>query len=230
MCSGCWKSIFLWFTCNCWKMSPWTEEEFSYFLRNHPKLVLHVRSIFLDGSLLPPSSWNFSICTTSHWLIYWRKKKIQELHYLWCFPTRTRLCFIAISYCWCDCLLAIVILLIFLELYTVVHILRIQQHYLTDIYWNYLFRHTKYEVWFHQTRAESQAAAMVGVPQDFDIGLCENPAMLMLLLTQLSGRPIAIIPWFLKNNHSPWGFCVTHPKSYPLWSLSNPEVQPLLDN
>jgi hypothetical protein len=35
---------------------------------------------------------------------------------------------------------------------------------------------------------------MVGVHQAFDIGLYENPAMLMLWLTQLSGRPIAIIP------------------------------------
>jgi hypothetical protein len=35
------------------------------------------------------------------------------------------LCFVAISSCWCNCLLAIIILLIFLELYTVVHILRI---------------------------------------------------------------------------------------------------------
>jgi hypothetical protein len=160
-----------------------------------------------------------------------KEKNIQELHYLLgCFPTRTRLCFIATSSCWCNCLLAIAILLIFLELYTVVHILRFQQHYLTDICWNYLFRHTKYEVWFHQTRAESQAATMVGVPQVFDIGLCENPAMLMLWLIQLSGRLIAIIPWFLKNNHSPWGFRVTNPKSYPLWSLYNPEVRPLLAN
>jgi hypothetical protein len=86
---------------------------------------------------------------------------------------------------------------------------------LSNIYRNYLYRHTKSAVWFHLTRAESQAAMMVCVPQDFDIGLCENPAMMMLWLTHLAGRPIAIILWCLKNNHSPWGFCVTYPKSYP---------------
>jgi hypothetical protein len=53
------------------------------------------------------------------------------------------------------------------------------------------------------TRAESQAAMMVGVPQGFDIGLFENLAMLMLGLTSLAGRPTDILPCFLKNNHSP---------------------------
>jgi hypothetical protein len=40
-----------------------------------------------------------------------------------------------------------------------------------------------------------------------------------LWLTQLVGRPIDIIPWFLKNNHSPWGIRVTYSRSCPLWSL-----------
>jgi hypothetical protein len=35
------------------------------------------------------------------------------------------------------------------------------------------FGHTKSKVWFHLTRAESQAAMMVGIPQGFDIGLFE---------------------------------------------------------
>jgi hypothetical protein len=90
---------------------------------------------------------------------------------------------------------------------------------ISDIYANYLFGHTESVVWFHLTRAKSQAEMMVCVPQGFDIGLCENPAMLMLWLTQLAGRPIAIIPWCLKNNHSPWGFCVAYSRSCPLWSL-----------
>jgi hypothetical protein len=42
-----------------------------------------------------------------------------------------------------------------LELYNVVHILRIQQPYLSGIPWNFPFRHTKSTVWFHLTRAES---------------------------------------------------------------------------
>jgi hypothetical protein len=96
--------------------------------------------------------------------------------------------------------------------------LRIQQHYLSDICWNFPVRNTKSEVWFHLTRAESQAAMMVGVPQGFDRSLW-NSARLKMWLTQLAGRPIAILPWYLKNNHSPWGFLVTHPKIYPLWSL-----------
>jgi hypothetical protein len=129
------------------------------------------------------------------------------------------LCFIAISSCWCNCFLAITILLIFLEPYTIVHILRIQQHYLFDICWCFPFGHTKSEVWLHLTRAESQAAMMVCVPQGFDIGLCENPALLMLWLTQLAGRPIVIIPWCLMNNHSPWGFHVTYSRSCSLRSL-----------
>jgi hypothetical protein len=60
-----------------------------------------------------------------------------------------------------------------LELYNVVHILRIQQPYLSGIPRNFPFRHTKSAVWFHLTRAESQAAMMVGIPQGFDIGLFE---------------------------------------------------------
>jgi hypothetical protein len=54
--------------------------------------------------------------------------------------------------------------------------LRVQQHYLLDICWNFPFGHTKSEVWFHLTRAESQAAMMVSVPQSFDIGLFVNSA------------------------------------------------------
>jgi hypothetical protein len=88
-------------------------------------------------------------------------------------PTRIQWCFIAVSSYWCNCLWAIAILLIFLEPYTIVHILRIQQHYLPDIHQNYLFGHTKFAVWFHLTRAESQAAMMVGILQGFDIGLVE---------------------------------------------------------
>jgi hypothetical protein len=194
----------LWFTCNCWKMSPWIQEEFTLFPQESSRIGHACADYSWDDRLLPPSSWKFPICTLSHWLIIQEREKFQELQYLLsCFPTKTRLCFIAISSYWCNCLLAIAVLLIFLEFYTVVRILRIQQPYPSDIYRNYLLRHTKSAVWFHLTRAESQATMMVGILQGFDIGLFENPAMLMLWLTQLAGRPISIIPWFLKNNHSP---------------------------
>ena len=39
---------------------------------------------------------------------------------------------------------------------------------------HYLFGHAESEVSFHLTRAESQAATMVGVHQGFDIGLFES--------------------------------------------------------
>jgi hypothetical protein len=108
------------------------------------------------------------------WFIQKREKNSKTFTiFFHVLPSRTWLCFIAISSYWCNCLLAIAALLIFLEFYTVVHILRIQQPYLSDIYQNYLFRHTKSKVWFHLTRAESQATMMVSVPQGFDIGLVE---------------------------------------------------------
>jgi hypothetical protein len=111
-------------------------------------------------------------------------------------PIRTRLHFILISSCCCNCLLAIAILLIFLEPDIVAHILRIQQTYsLTSIKTIYSdILSMKYELLFHLTRAKSQATMMVSVPQGFDIGLFENPTMLMLWLTQLVGRPIDILP------------------------------------
>ena len=55
-----------------------------------------------------------------------------------------------------------------------------------------LFRLAESEVSFHLTRAESQAAMMVGVHQGFDIGLFVNPARLMWWSTQLTGRCISI--------------------------------------
>ena len=47
----------------------------------------------------------------------------------------------------------------------------------------FLFGHAESEVSFHLTRAESQAATMVGVYQGFDIGLFVNPVKLMWWLT-----------------------------------------------
>ena len=48
---------------------------------------------------------------------------------------------------------------------------------------SYLFVHAESKVSFELTRAESQAATMVGVPQGFDIGIFVNPARLMWWLT-----------------------------------------------
>jgi hypothetical protein len=65
----------LWFTCNCWKMSPWIQEEFSLFPRESSRIGHACADYFWDDRLLPPSSWKFPICTTSHWLIYSRIRK-----------------------------------------------------------------------------------------------------------------------------------------------------------
>jgi hypothetical protein len=62
----------LWFTCNCWKMSSWIQEEFSLFPQESSRIGHACADYSWDDRLLPPSSWKFSICTISHWLIYSR--------------------------------------------------------------------------------------------------------------------------------------------------------------
>ena len=57
---------------------------------------------------------------------------------------------------------------------------------------NFLFGRAESEVSSHLTRAESQAAKMVGVLKVIDLGLFENPVRLMLWLTPLAGGPNAI--------------------------------------
>jgi len=57
----------------------------------------------------------------------------------------------------------------------------------------FLLGYVESEVSLHLTKYESQVEMMVGVPQGFDIGLLVNLARLMLWLTQLAGRPLAII-------------------------------------
>jgi hypothetical protein len=85
-------------------------------------------------------------------------------------PTGTQLHFIAIISYWCNCLLAIEILLNFPEIYT-------GSPYLenpTTLPPCYLLKLSiQTVVCFHLTRAESQAAMMVSIPQGFDIGLFE---------------------------------------------------------
>jgi hypothetical protein len=80
------------------------------------------------------------------WFIQEREKSKNFTILFHVLPIRTRLCFIAISSCYCNCRWAIAILLIFLDLYTIVHILRIQQPYLHGICWNFPFEHIYY-VW-----------------------------------------------------------------------------------
>jgi hypothetical protein len=55
------------------------------------------------------------------------------------------------------------------------------------------FGHVESELLLHLTESESQADMMVGVLKGVDIGLFVSLARLMLWLTQLAGRPIAII-------------------------------------
>jgi hypothetical protein len=171
MCSRCWKWLSLFDSrAIVERCRREFKKNFLCFLGNHLELVMHVRIIFeMTGCFLHLLE-NF----------YMRNKPLTNLFktftiFLHVLLTRIQLCSIAISPCWCNCILsvAIAILLIFLEIYAIVNILRIQQHPLSDIRQNYLFGHTKYEVWFHLTRAESQESMTVNVPQGFDIGLFE---------------------------------------------------------
>ena len=59
---------------------------------------------------------------------------------------------------------------------------------------NFLFGHAESEVSFHLTKAESQAAMMVGVLQGFDIGFFVNLARLLKWLAQLAGKTFCHIP------------------------------------
>jgi hypothetical protein len=63
------------------------------------------------------------------WFIQEREKSSWPSLSSLMFPNKDSVVFIAISFWWCNCLLAIAILLIFLERYNVVHILRIQPPY-----------------------------------------------------------------------------------------------------
>jgi hypothetical protein len=65
----------LWFTCNCWKMSPWIWEEFSLFPRESSWIGHACADYSWDDRLLPPFQWKVPICTPSHWLIYSRTRK-----------------------------------------------------------------------------------------------------------------------------------------------------------
>jgi hypothetical protein len=62
----------LWFTCNYWKMSLWIQEEFSLLSSGIISNWSCMCGYSWDDRLMPPSSWKFSICTTSQWLIYSR--------------------------------------------------------------------------------------------------------------------------------------------------------------
>jgi hypothetical protein len=62
--------------------------------------------------------------------------------------------------------LAIAILLIFLELDIVAISWESSNAISMASIETFLFRHTKSALWIHLTRAESQAAMMVGVPQE----------------------------------------------------------------
>jgi hypothetical protein len=72
----------LWFTCNWWKMSPWIQEEFSLFPRNHLELVMHVRIILeMSGCCLHPLENLLYAHQATDWFIQ-EREKVQDLHYL----------------------------------------------------------------------------------------------------------------------------------------------------
>jgi hypothetical protein len=111
----------LWFTCNCWKISPWIQEEFSLFPRESSRIGHACVDILeMTGCCLHlPENFMYAHQATN-WFIQEREKNSRTFTiFFHVLLTRTQLCFIAISSCWCNCLLAIAILLVFLELYTV---------------------------------------------------------------------------------------------------------------
>ena len=71
---------------------------------------------------------------------------------------------------------------------------------------------------------------MVGVPQEYDIGLFVTPARLMLWLAHLAGRSNAIFLDSVKKALSMRILCATYSRGCPLWSYRNLEVRPSLDD
>jgi hypothetical protein len=185
MCSGCWK--WLSFSSSCAiveRCGREIEKNFLCFLGNHFKLVMHVQLILeMIGCCLHllENSYMHTKPPIDSFKNEKRSKTFTIFFHV--LPTRTRLCFIAIISYWCNCLLAIEILLIVLELDIVAISWESSNAIPMASVETFPFEYTKSKVWFHLTRAESQAAMMVCVPQGFDIGLCENPAQLMLWLT-----------------------------------------------
>jgi hypothetical protein len=172
MCSGCWKWLSLLGSCaiveRCRREF---KKNFLCFLGNHFELVMHVR-IFLRWKV---------VASIFLKILYLHNKPLTNLFktftiFFHVLPTRTRLCFIAISSCWCNCLWAITILLFFSELYIVVISWESSNAIPMASIETFYSEYTKSEVWFHLTKAESQAAMMVCVPQGFDIGLFVNLA------------------------------------------------------
>jgi hypothetical protein len=107
----------LWFTCNCWKMSPWIQEEFSLFLGNHLELVMHVRIILEMIGCCLHLLGNF-LCAqkATDWFIQ-QREEVQDLHYLLSrSPNKISVVFHCNNLLLCNCLWAIAILLIFWSL------------------------------------------------------------------------------------------------------------------
>jgi hypothetical protein len=165
----------LWFTCNCWKMSPWNQEEFSLSPSKSSWIGHACAEYSWDGRLLPPFQWKLPMHNKPLTDLFKNEKKKSKTFTIFfhVLPSRTWLYFIARSSWCCNCLLAIEILLIFLEFYIVAISWESSNAIPMASIETFPFRHTKTEVWFHLTRAESQAPMMVSVPQGFDIGLFE---------------------------------------------------------
>jgi hypothetical protein len=161
-------------TCNCWKMSPWNQEELSLSPSKSSRIDHACADYSWDGSLLPPFSWRISLCTPSHWLIYSRTRKSPR-------PSLSSFTFFHQGLSSISLQEAPGVAIVFWQSQSYLSFwsltcspyLENKQCYPDGIHCNFLFRNTKFEVWFHLTRAESQAVMMVGVPQGFDIGLFE---------------------------------------------------------
>jgi hypothetical protein len=175
MCSGCWKWLSLFGSrAIVERCRREFKKNFLCSLGNYLKLVMHVRSILeMTGCCLHLLKFFLFAQQATDWFIQ-EREKFQDLHYLLSrSPNKDLVVF--------HCNKLLLVQLSFgnrnlTYIFGALHCSLYLENPTTlpsDIRQNYLFIHTKSAVWFHLTRAESQAAMMVGIPEGFDTGLFE---------------------------------------------------------
>jgi hypothetical protein len=153
------------------------KKNFLCFLGNHPKLVWHVQSILEMVACYFHFNEKFLYAHQATDLFIQEREKVQELQYLLSHsPNKESVVF------HCRKLLLLQLSFgkhnltyLFGDLCCTPY-LENPTTLLSDIRSNFPFGYTKSKAWFHLTRAESQAAMMVSLPQDFYIGLFVNLA------------------------------------------------------
>jgi hypothetical protein len=67
-------SDLLWFTCTCWKMSPWIRVEFPLFFSGIIVSRSGMCEVFLRWKVVTSIPWNIPLCTLSYWLVCSKKR------------------------------------------------------------------------------------------------------------------------------------------------------------